>query len=106
MDVKNSKTKLLTRRISATRKLDSLNIDHNYKNRFKIRRKMHCLSPRNLPKTDSRRGSDEKGQNQQKIEKIKEQRDFDDLIFDEEENFKEFLFYLSVTIESSGDNTN
>ena len=109
MDVKNSKPKIIKRRFSAIRKLESLNFDHKTKSKIKVRPSMYHLSPRVSAKTESRRGSDEKGVKSQvslKTRNLKEQKDFDNLNFDEEENFKEFLFYLGVTLDDTNDNNN
>ena len=109
MDVKNSKPKIIKRRFSAIRKLESLNSDRKQKSKIKVRPSMYHLSPRVSAKTESRRGSDEKGGKTRamfKTRDLKEQKDFDNLNFDEEENFKEFLFYLSVTLDDTQDNNN
>lgn len=109
MDVKNSKNKILTRRFSGLRKLESLNLDQKHKSKFTVRPCINHLSPRVTMKTGSRRGSDEKGEKTERSfrnQKLKEQKDFDDLNFEEEENFKEFLFYLRVTLDDTQDYIN
>ena len=109
MDVKNSKHKILPIQFSGLRKLESLNLDHKYKSKFKVRSGIHHLSPRISANIESRRESDEKGENTQRIfknQQKKEQNDFDNLNFEEEENFREFLFHLSVTLDDTQDNMN